>query len=916
MSQPAATFHQPTSPISPTPSPPSRLKRTGSAGFACVELPTLRPTSPQSPPREPGARRASFGDYEDACAKLGLLPKFARAVQERRCKDTLELSGLGFGDAQLQAMLGDRQLLPLANVTRFRVRDARLTGEGVEALVSKLPAQTEIVDLTHNETALRGSVAFSQRMQRRLLPQLRWLDLSMNNLRDAAIQPLAFGLLCCPLLIRLELNHNFLEEGQALGDLVASHPRLMRLSLHGNALNSLGGAQLFEGLATNARQDGQLSDLDVAWNHLDASPSVSAPSAAAALALAEVLRISVTLYHLDLSYNNLGPTSCEIIAEGLRDNHFLYGLHMVGNAATMDADGFLCPALESPKASRSFSTPSELVPPTEQHLARQGMDGRLGAKAVDYIGHGDHRRSTATDEEVLRERDVLEQQTTCWACEGWERLELRWAVLDGEPEPKAVWAFTSIDGFVSALRLKRAEHAEGATKGAHFAAARMVPRECKVLGIFQVDSALRVAPGATEVLEAPVEIELRACEELPILEPLEKDIASKEVVKKGGNYEHRLILRMQEANVLSRPATRGPLPSSRSVLLDGPGGPVQMPRITEREFRMKTKVPRGVPFYADWQSDDEKLEECFLLDWSRAKVARIVGKCSEIDQKHTEELVLSNYRSLVALYRELGDGFGVTQLEASALLMQAGLVDENTRVADIDRCFIAAKVLPSQLRKAGAALLGEKVLSRHQFLEFLLRVADQRFLQRGRSAGMADAMSQMMAALAPVAEAKMAELDRFHEAFHSDEVDDVIKKHHSTLQELYRRYSGRTTVPGAARFMSLGEFQDFLEASKSYNSDFVPRRCGVAFRLGMMTQPEEVFRSRFQEMNFLEFQHAVGMVTLLRSGSATSTTQHDASTLPQPARVAELVESFILQKLAPLTNHRRASGAEWTTQRT
>ncbi|CAK9003928.1 unnamed protein product [Durusdinium trenchii] len=142
----------------------------------------------------------------------------------------------------------------------------------------------------------------------------------------------------------------------------------MRLSLHGNALNSLGGAQLFEGLATNARQDGQLSDLDVAWNHLDASPSVSAPSAAAALALAEVLRISVTgttrdlgrteatgpaarnefvgetkngwrkstsvtLYHLDLSYNNLGPTSCEIIAEGLRDNHFLYGLHMVGNAA-------------------------------------------------------------------------------------------------------------------------------------------------------------------------------------------------------------------------------------------------------------------------------------------------------------------------------------------------------------------------------------------------------------------------------------------------------------------------------------------------------------------------------------------------------------------------------------------------------
>ena len=32
------------------------------------------------------------------------------------------------------------------------------------------------------------------------------------------------------------------------------------------------------------------------------------------------------------------------------------------------------------------------------------------------------------------------------------------------------------------------------------------------------------------------------------------------------------------------------------------------------------------------------------------------------------------------------------------------------------------------------------------------------------------------------------------------------------------------------------------------------RRCGVAFRLGMMTQPEEVFRSRFQESQWVAFR--------------------------------------------------------------
>eukprot|EP00435_Cladocopium_sp_Y103_P053930 s1695_g17.t1 len=171
--------------------------------------------------------------------------------------------------------------------------------------------------------------------------------------------------------MKKELNHNHIEEGQALGDLLSQHPRLARLSLHGNSLGEKGGAKVFEGLAENARNGGHLSDLDLAWNQLDGTE--------AALALAEVLRISVTLYHLDLSYNNLGPASCQIIADGLRDNHFLYGLHIVGNAATMDADGFLTPVIDSPKA-----LPTGDKPQAQQFGdLRQGIDGRLGARSMD-----------------------------------------------------------------------------------------------------------------------------------------------------------------------------------------------------------------------------------------------------------------------------------------------------------------------------------------------------------------------------------------------------------------------------------------------------------------------------------------------------------------------------------------------------
>lgn len=862
-------------------------KSNGESRGVILELPSvITPTSPTTP--EPGGgRRLSFGYYEDACAKLGLLPKFARAVQERRCRDTLELSGLGFGDLQLQAMLCDRHLLPLGLLSRWRLRDARLTGQGIEVLVSKLPLQTEMLDLCHNDIGFKGASALAKCLQQRQLPQLRWLDLSMNGLRDAAIAQLAASLLCSPLLIRLELNHNHIEEGGALGDFVAQHPRLTRLALHSNGLHALGGAKLLEGVVENARNGGHLSDLDLAWNQLDAGGHE------AAYALAHVLQISVTLYHLDLSYNNLGSTSCQIIADGLRDNHFLYGLHIVGNAATMDADGFLTPVVEpSPKGRTQQATSGPQAPRFGD--LRQGVDGRLGVCHNDTLGPP----GAWTDADVLRERDVLEQQTTCWACEGWERLELQWPVDPALPVPKAVWAYTSIDGFRQALRLKPQTDQvaiEGfAAPVKRFAAARMVPKDGKILAIFQVDSALRTNDACElEVLETPVDIELRACEELPLLQP-EQELARKEVVYVNGELEHHLILRMETASVLSRSSSLSSKSRNRTVLLDTPAGPVQMPRITESEFRMRTKVPRGVPFYADFQRESEKLiEECFLLDWSRAKVARIVGKSSESDRKATEKVVLANYRRFLGLFRELSvsgndAGFGgVTQLEASALLMQAGLVDDVTRVADIDRCFIAAKVLPFDLRKAGGnGTLGEKVLSRHQFLEMLLRVADQRFIQTGKCKSMSNAVEGVMNALASVADAKVADLDAFHEAFHSDEVDDVIKKHHSILQEIYRRYSGHVTPPGAARFMSFGEFQDLLESSKCYNSDFVPRRCGLAFRLAMMTQPEEVFRTRFQEMSFLEFQHAVGILTRLRS--------------PSELLTADAVDNFILEKLAPL----------------
>ena len=53
--------------------------------------------------------------------------------------------------------------------------------------------------------------------------------------------------------------------------------------------------------------------------------------------LAKMFKSNKALLHLDLSHNNLKKQDCEIIEEGLSDNHTLLGIHMVGNEVNINS---------------------------------------------------------------------------------------------------------------------------------------------------------------------------------------------------------------------------------------------------------------------------------------------------------------------------------------------------------------------------------------------------------------------------------------------------------------------------------------------------------------------------------------------------------------------------------------------------
>eukprot|EP00746_Dinoflagellata_sp_MGD_P144753 gnl/MRDRNA2_/MRDRNA2_77453_c0_seq1.p1 gnl/MRDRNA2_/MRDRNA2_77453_c0~~gnl/MRDRNA2_/MRDRNA2_77453_c0_seq1.p1 ORF type:complete len:943 (+),score=154.45 gnl/MRDRNA2_/MRDRNA2_77453_c0_seq1:205-2829(+) len=818
-----------------------------------------RHTSPSS--RSPALPKLKVTLYDKACRRMGILPKFSRALRDARHDDVVYLGGLGLGDEQLAAALEDNEQLPILDIHQWHLCGNRLTDSSLVQLTRMLPSKVQLLDLSRNTF---GAPAFTEMA----LPELQSLDLTGCSLTNDGITALGAALRHSKRLIRLELNRNQFHDASALGILIPDLLDLVRLGLSGNFISGAGATAVFEGMLQNCMSGGRLADVDISFNCLnDGAPSVCIE------ALSDLLRKSTALYHLDLSYNSLDFERCQMIADGLKDNHFLFGLHFVGNSATMDANGFLTPA-----SQRVSMTP---VSPKARRTSKEFQSGNIAAATEDrLLGAARYECppcneakpwKPCSDADFLRDRDVLEQKTTCWACEGWRLVVLTWPGDALAEEPKAVWAFTSLDGFVTGLRLRKLE-------GGRFSASRMVPKDHELSVIFQVDSTLRVSPNMkSSKLCAPVDIALMACEELPELTPPPEQVLScKERVASKTELTVDYVLSLDHAGIVGDEEVKTLSPSSpslsglRTVLLDGPEGPVAMPRVTEREFQAKKQRVRTKSLFSPFRLDsDELIEECLETDWALLKMDRVIR--NEKERPTTKMVCKRFYGRIVVLYKYLSSfsvtgesPFGVSSLDCSDVLQRAGLVDADLKMADVDRLVIASRFTSKELQSR-LLVRNDKTLVRYQFLEFLLRIAELKFVQTGKTKYIAEAFEWLMDAFEVVFRERMDAMSAFFAALHTDEADDVCKEQLEMLQAIYQRFSGLLALPGQKPFMSLKEFEQLLDRAQLFTGSFQQRKATIAFRMGLQTQPDEYFACRFQEMSLLEFLHALGAVAFLGS---------------------------------------------------
>lgn len=293
----------------------------------------------------------------------------------------------------------------LETIRFINMSDNRITSESINLMAtSKVPWRLESLQIRGNRLYERGGRAVA-RLLDAVRPPLKQLDISDNLIGDKACEDLCENLMhtCYASLHGLVLAHNEIghgdKAGTALGSLVASARELEVLDLHWNFFHGAGATALLNGIYENGCTiGGKLRRLNLAWNRLgmrcgehslqagavgmaagasgtglggggeapasssgeiglstmaasgkakltpvSCSCSICAACTRMAKMLASLLQDGAVLFHVDLSYNGICAADCGIIGDGLKLNHTLFGLHLVGNEAAVDELGFVVP---------------------------------------------------------------------------------------------------------------------------------------------------------------------------------------------------------------------------------------------------------------------------------------------------------------------------------------------------------------------------------------------------------------------------------------------------------------------------------------------------------------------------------------------------------------------------------------------
>ena len=153
----------------------------------------------------------------------------------------------------------------------------------------------------------------------------------------------------------------------------------------------------------------------------------------------------------------------------------------------------------------------------------------------------------------------------------------------------------------------------------------------------------------------------------------------------------------------------------------------------------------------------------------------------------------------------------------------------------------------------------DRALVRYQFMEFILRVAEE-CINKGLFQTYVEAAQKLFEDnILP--HIKIFNWQEFRQnKYWNENCDCVYKTYLPIIQSVYKKYSGAKTKPGLKKFMCLEELFKLVNDAQLLNDRLVDRDISVFFNVSMMTQVDELTKDRIYEMAFIEYMECLARI--------------------------------------------------------
>jgi len=207
-----------------------------------------------------------------------------------------------------------------------------------QVLAENMPRNLRTIDVSRNPNLTLKSY----RVLADTVSKVKAFNFEGNAMGDEACQVVCDMVIKLSTVTSLNLSKCSITDTGAshLACLISSSNTLRVLLLHWNKIRSKGACSLAKAM----RSTHSLQIFDSSFNAFGSNR-------VAAKKWAKTFKVNVSLIHVDLSFNQFKVDDIRLLGEGLKLNHRILGIHLMGNEASVDELGFVTPEKTLDQAS-------------------------------------------------------------------------------------------------------------------------------------------------------------------------------------------------------------------------------------------------------------------------------------------------------------------------------------------------------------------------------------------------------------------------------------------------------------------------------------------------------------------------------------------------------------------------------------